>query len=592
MLHFDRLSRAWHPALANRPSTDRIRLLPAFASAALGLLLVLAVGTGLLVSSRLAAVENEAVPALHDTRELRDLLDATREAVQGTDLAGDVLRLSRADSLAERFHMVATEARLRERHAPAMRAVDERFALYYVQARRAAQQLPSGDDAQTSSAELALVGRHAVRGMLDADIAATERAIHDELSSVQRLQLAGWVVMTLVVVAASILLLSLGGAIDDSMNEPMKRAAAAARSVADGESHLEVPRSDDINERSLHQALQRIAQARQDNAARAEALAEGRYHGVAGGVRCDRIGSALARIADYEEELSTVARRIAAGDLTAAVEPRSEHDRLGLSHGEMVGALTKLLFEMDAARQEIAGAAERMQDAAGKLATGAAEGAEGMRRSADSLSRMTHEVQDVAIRAQSMEGRVAESAATMEEGTAVLHESVGALQAVRREVSVVESLAEDAGLLALNAAIEAARAGDEGIGFTVVAEEVRLLAQQAGAAAREMSALTAAGAASATRSTELLGRLSPSIDVGAALVRELTVSSRQQATALMAIEGEMAAVNESTRRTASTAQQLATAADALGAHAARLGGVLRQFRLRTAEDARLVLAGA
>jgi len=132
----------------------------------------------------------------------------------------------------------------------------------------------------------------------------------------------------------------------------------------------------------------------------------------------------------------------------------------------------------------------------------------------------------------------------------------------------------------VNAAIEAARAGDDGTGFTVVADEVRVLAQQASEIAREVNQISSAGAASAERSTELLGRLVPSIDDNTAMVRELAVSARRQADELVALGSALGSVNDTTRRTATGATQLRMSADSLAAHALRLGAVLRGFKGR------------
>lgn len=587
MLFSNRFSKAWSRALSERPANERIRLLAHLACVFLALVLLIGVATGVMVSKRTAQVEHDEVPALRESRELREVLAATREAVQGTDLAGNVLRLGRADSLAERFHVLATSARLHERHAPAMRAADERFATYYIQARRAAEHLPSGDDAMTSSAELALVGERAVRGMLSADIAETEREIASQMAAVRSLQVASWIAMALLAAIGAMLLLSLAEAINDESDRAMRRVTTAARMLADGETGLDFPPTEDAGLRGLHQALLRIGATMNEQATSAEALADGRYRRLSGPIRLDRMGAALARIAEYEEDLTDAARRIADGDLSATVEPRSTHDQLGRAHEEMMSALLRLLGEIEEASIAIAGTAERMHDAADQVANGASEGAEGARRTADSLARMTAVVQGAATRAQSVENRAAESAATVQEGTAVLHESLDALCSVLREASVVESIATDAGLLAVNAAIEAARAGNEGNGFTVVADEVRVLARQASVAAREINQISSAGAAAAARSSELLDRIAPSIDDSSAMVRELAVSARRQAEEMVALGSALGSVNETTRRTASGATQLRMSADALAAHALRLGAVLRGFK---GPEAKLAIA--
>jgi methyl-accepting chemotaxis protein len=583
MMRFNDFSNAWSRVLDERPAAERIRLLAHLACVSLALLLIVGVGTGVMVSHKLAQVEQEDVPTLRESRELRDVFGATRDAVQGTDLAGNVARLNRADSLAERFHVLATSARLHESHAASMRSVDERFASWYVQARRAAEHLPSGDDALTSSAELATVGMRTVRALLSADIAGTEREIAERTSAANRLQEASWVIMTFLAFVAVVLLLSLADGINDANGGALRRVTSAARTLGEGETALDLPPTDDTDLRALHQALLRIGTTMNEHAAAAEALAEGRTRRLTGPVRADRVSVALARVAEYEEELSAAARRIADGDLTVTVAPRSTHDLLGRAHEEMTNALVRLLGEIEEATAAIAATAERMHDAANQVATGANEGAENVRRTADSVAKMTATMQGAATRAQSVENRAVESAATAQEGAAVLHESLDALTAVLREASVVDSIATDAGLLAVNAAIEAARAGVGGSGFTVVADEVRILAQQASRAARQINSLTTAGSASAGRSSALLGRLGPSIDDSAAMVHELAVSARHQADELMVLGSALGSVNETTRRTATGATQLRMSADALASHALKLGAMLRSFRGREAK---------
>jgi methyl-accepting chemotaxis protein len=578
MLLFNQLTAMWSRALDRRPANERIRLFVQLACVSLAVLLIAGVGGGAMAAERMAQVEREDVPSLRASRELRELLASTSDAAAGTDLSGALSRLGRADSLAERFHALATSARVHERHGPAMRAVDERFATWYQQARRAAQRLPSGDETFTSSAELALVGERAVRMMLNTDITGTERDIIAELAGARRVQLATWMLMAVLTVITGMLLVLTGSAITDSNGRSMRRATTAARALADGETQLDLPASDDSDLRGLHQALAKIGAVTLEHSITAEALADGRHRRVTGPARLDRIGAALARIADYEEELAHAARSIADGDLSVTVEPRSSQDLLGRAHEEMTGALVRLLGEIEDASVVIAGSAEQMHDAAERVASGATDGAESARRTADSLARMTADAQGAAARAQGVEHRAAENAATMQEGSAVLHESLDALSAVLREASVVESIASDAGLLAVNAAIEAARAGNDGNGFAVVADEVRVLAQHASDAAREISHISSGGAARAMRSAELLDRLAPSIDDSAAMVRELSATARRQADEMVALSAALASANKTTRRAATGATQLRLSADSLAVHAQRLGALLRGLK--------------
>ena len=110
-----------------------------------------------------------------------------------------------------------------------------------------------------------------------------------------------------------------------------------------------------------------------------------------------------------------------------------------------------------------------------------------------------------------------------------------------------------------------------------------MLAKQASVAAREINQISSAGAASAARSSELLGRLAPSIDDSSAMVRELAVSARRQAEEMVALGSALGSVNETTRRTATGATQLRMSPDALASHALKLGTMLRSFRGREAK---------
>jgi len=179
------------------------------------------------------------------------------------------------------------------------------------------------------------VGDRNVRALLTSDIAATERDIDVRVTDARAIQVTSWALMTLLALVTGTLLLLFGDAIMDVHDRSLRRATTAARALADGETQLDLPATEDAELRGLHQALARIGSTMNEHAASAEALAEGRARRVSGPVRLDRVGAALARIAEYEEELAVAARSIADGDLSVVIEPRSTQDLLGRAHQEM-----------------------------------------------------------------------------------------------------------------------------------------------------------------------------------------------------------------------------------------------------------------
>lgn len=294
-------------------------------------------------------------------------------------------------------------------------------------------------------------------------------------------------------------------------------------------------------------------------------------------------------------EAVRIAQTVAAGNLTSRIEASALNET-----GELLRALATMNISLIGVVGQVRNGADALALTTAQMATGnadlsvrTAQQAASLAATAAEMQQLTAAVQDNAENAVQANQLAMSASVAAKQGAEAIDRVAETMQGISTSsgkiveiIGLVEAIAFQTNILALNASVEAARAGQHGLSFAVVASEVRGLAQRSNAAAKEIKTWIESSSMKIDQGSELarqaghaMAQIGQAVRHMSEIVAEIASASVEQSKGIERINGSVSQMEHVTQQNASLVEEAAAASESMRAQAAVLAHAVNVFRL-------------
>ncbi len=288
------------------------------------------------------------------------------------------------------------------------------------------------------------------------------------------------------------------------------------------------------------------------------------------------------------------ANEVADGDLTAKVDinQKDEIGQLANALLNMATQLQNIISNIKTGSDNLAVASQQLTAGAQQISSGVNEQAASAEEISSSIEEMTANIQQNSANAHEAMKMSQKASTSIQDVAQASEQNVEASANINSKIKVIVEIAQQTNILALNAAVEAARAGDSGKGFSVVAAEIRKLAEKSKEAANEIVELARSGADISENSNNLLRKIIPNINNTSNLVQEIASASVEQEQGVQQVNAAIQQFSIVTQQNATSAEEMAGSSEELSSQAAELDGMIRFFKVDEGERKEITVSSS